>query len=134
MSACSRTPRFLCVAALVCFASWPAALWAHARVLRSEPGDKQVVNVPPATARLCFNELLDRGFHTAEVFPAEDLRQKQRRNLVGGTPVVNPSDRTELQVPLQPLHPGKYVVERRVLSRDSHTAPGRISFEVRPID
>ncbi|GIW43042.1 MAG: cation resistance protein [Candidatus Binatia bacterium] len=113
------------------FGSHVRPAWAHARLLRSEPRDNAVIPAAPRTLRLWFNEVLDRGFHTVEVFSAAELKAKQRRNLVSGPPEVNPEDRTELRVPLPELAPGRYVVEYRVLSRDGHSAPGRVSFEIR---
>jgi len=108
----------------------PLAAWAHALLVRSEPKDKETLSTPPKVVRLWFNELLDRGLHAVEVFPASDLKAKKRKSLTAGPPAVNPDDRTELRVELAPLPPGKYVVEYRVLSRDGHSAPGRITFEV----
>jgi len=35
-----------------------------------------------------------------------------------------------MTVGLKPLAPGGYVVEWRVLSRDGHSEPGRITFRV----
>ncbi len=109
----------------------PGPVWGHARLLRSDPADGQLLTAAPKVIRLWFNETLDRGFHSAEVFPASELKAKKRNNLASRPPEVNPSDRTELRIEVKDLVPGRYVVEYRVLSRDGHTAPGRITFEVR---
>ncbi|MCX8071555.1 MAG: copper resistance protein CopC [Candidatus Binatia bacterium] len=109
----------------------PNVCWAHARLLRSEPVNREVLRSSPPMIRLWFNELLDRGFHSIEVFVASELKAKRRRNLASGSPEVNPDDRTELRVRIPELSPGEYVVEYRVLSRDGHSAPGRITFEIR---
>lgn len=114
----------------VCLAS-PASVSAHARLVRSEPANEEVLPSPPTVIRLWFNENLDRGFHSIEVFAASELKGKKRTNLVSGPPEVNPSDRTELRAVVSGLTVGRYVVEYRVLSRDGHTAPGRLTFEVR---
>ena len=121
-----------CFVLAVAVTMQPFAAWAHALLVRSEPKDKQALSTPPKVVRLWFNELLDRGLHAVEVFPASDLKAKKRKSLTAGPPAVNPDDRTELRVELAPLPPGKYVVEYRVLSRDGHSAPGRITFEVLP--
>jgi methionine-rich copper-binding protein CopC len=107
-----------------------SAVWGHARLIRSEPKDRAVLDHSPSAVHLWFNELLDRGFHAIEVFPAEQRGRKERQNLTAGPVVVDAEDRTHISVPLQPLPPGEYVVEYRVLSRDGHTAPGRIGFRV----
>lgn len=106
--------------------------WAHARLVRSEPRDQAVLEESPDVVHLWFNELLDRGFHQVAIFPSTERTAKRRSNLTRGEPQVDPDDRTHLSVRVQPLPPGEYVIEYRVLSRDGHTAPGRILFRVRP--
>jgi methionine-rich copper-binding protein CopC len=103
---------------------------AHARLVGSQPAKDARVTTAPANVELWFNELLDHGFNGIEVFAAGEKQSKQRTNLAQGAAVVDPADRTHLSVPLQPLPPGQYVIEYRVLSRDGHSAPGRITFTV----
>jgi methionine-rich copper-binding protein CopC len=107
-----------------------AAVWGHARLVRSNPADKARLAQSPERVELWFNELLDDSFHQISVFAAREVGLKQRTNLAKGKPVVDAKDRTHLTVEVQPLSPGEYYVEYRVLSRDGHTAPGRFSFRV----
>lgn len=116
--------------ALVAGTLAPTTAHAHARVVRSLPKNKETLSHAPARVELWFNELLDQGFHSIEVFAAGELTSKQRTNLVRGEARVDASDRTHLSVELQPLPPGQYVIEWRVLSRDGHSAPGRQSFTI----
>jgi copper resistance protein C len=104
--------------------------WAHARMIRSEPKNGAHLARPPETLELWFNELLDEAFNTVELFRAKDLAGKPRPNLTREKPRIDPKDRTHLTLNLPPLEPGDYSVEYRVLSRDGHTAPGRLSFSV----
>jgi len=104
----------------------------HARLLRAAPADKSVVKESPARVELWFNELLDVSFNNIEVYRAAEVRQKQRKNFVKSKPQVDAKDRTHIVAELEPLAPGEYCVEYRVLSRDGHTAPGRFSFRVQP--
>jgi methionine-rich copper-binding protein CopC len=104
--------------------------FAHARLVRSQPAKDARVTTAPASVELWFNELLDHGFNGIEVFAAGEKASKQRTNLTQGAAVVDPADRTHMSVSLQPLSPGRYVIEYRVLSRDGHSAPGRITFTV----
>jgi methionine-rich copper-binding protein CopC len=129
----SRTVRHRALAAMVCaiaLAVAPAAL-AHARLVKSAPADKAVLAGAPARVELWFNELLDQGFHSLEVIPAAQLKAKQRENFAEGKPVIDARDRTRVSVALKPLPPGDYVIEWRVLSRDGHSAPGRLKFTVK---
>lgn len=103
---------------------------AHARLLRAKPADKAELTQAPARLELWFNELLDDGFNSIEVFPASELSLETHGNLATGAPQLDTNDHTHLVVELQPLPRGDYVVEWRVLSRDGHSAPGRIRFRV----
>lgn len=107
------------------------SVWAHAQMIKSDPPDKAELKESPKQADLWFNELLDEGFNTVEVFSATELSSKHPVNFAKGTPKVDPKDRTHLTAELSPLKPGKYVLRFRVLSRDGHTAPGQLTFEVR---
>jgi methionine-rich copper-binding protein CopC len=119
--------RLLVLAAFLALA--PSAL-AHARLLKSSPAKGAEVAQAPELLELWFNELLDAGFNTVEVFSAAELTASKRTNLVKETPAVDPKDRTHLTLKLEPLGPGEYVIEWRVLSRDGHSAPGRFTFRV----
>lgn len=125
------------IAALLLFAgvlltSSPAL--AHARLTKSTPKEKAELALAPTQVELWFNELLDEGFNHVIVFPASEvkLKAKDRTNFAAGKPEVDQTDRTHLTVALKGLAPGEYVIEYRVLSRDGHTAPGRVRFTVKP--
>ncbi len=107
----------------------PHQAHAHARLVRAQPSDHAQLSQSPARIELWFNELLDDGFNTVEVFPAAEL-DTARTNRVTGSPTLDARDRTHLTVAVQPLPAGDYVVEWRVLSRDGHSAPGRLRFRV----
>jgi copper resistance protein C len=117
----------VCAALLIAFA--PAAL-AHARVVRSSPAKGETLSRPPERIELWFNELLDDGFNSIEIFPASEIAAPKRTNLAKEKPTVDPRDRTHLIVKTEPLAPGEYIVEWRVLSRDGHSAPGRFTFRI----
>lgn len=121
--------RILLIATLTLLSSAGVAL-AHARLVRSQPAKDAHLTAAPASIELWFNELLDHGFNGIEVFAAAEKQEKQRTNLAQGAAVVDPDDRTHLSVPMSPLPPGQYVIEYRVLSRDGHSAPGRIAFTI----
>lgn len=118
----------LALAALV-FISPDQAL-AHARLVRSNPAKKAELVQAPGLIELWFNELLDEGFNSIEVFPVSELNAKKPGNLAKGKAQVDPKDRTRLTIEVGPLAPGEYVVQWRVLSRDGHSAPGRFTFRV----
>ena len=107
-----------------------SSVFAHAQITKSSPADKAKLQVAPDKIEIWFNELLDDGFNTIDVFTAAELKAKKHTNLAKGIPVVDPKDRTHVSISLETLKPGDYIVDYRVLSRDGHTAPGRITFKV----
>jgi len=120
---------------MVC-AVWLVALlaahsaFAHAQLTMSSPENKASLKDAPAQVELWFNELLDEGFNTVEVYSATELNAKQHTNLAIGDPKVDEKSRNHLIVALKALKPGDFIVDYRVLSRDGHTAPGRITFQI----
>lgn len=117
------------IAVLLAFSLVPDAL-AHALLVRSNPSKNAIVSEAPEQIDLWFNELLDEGFNSVEVFVAGKSASGRHVNLASGKAAVDPSDRTHLSVKLNPLSAGEYVVAWRVLSRDGHIAPGRLTFRV----
>jgi methionine-rich copper-binding protein CopC len=107
---------------------------AHAQLIKSNPSDRAELQESPTRIELWFNELLDEHFNSIEVIPAAELSAEKHSNFAKGKPKVDVGDRTHLTVPVAEMKPGKYVVQYRVLSRDGHTAPGRITFHIREIN
>ena len=107
----------------------PAA-FAHARIIRSNPVKGAELAKPPEQIELWFNELLDAGFNSIEVFASAEIGLPKHPNLAKAKPQLDARDRTHLTVKLEPLAPGEYAVEWRVLSRDGHSAPGRFTFRI----
>jgi methionine-rich copper-binding protein CopC len=113
------------------FLIYPIPTFAHARLVRSSPASQGQVAAPPERIELWFSELLEEGFNSIEVVRVAELAAKYRTNLAQGTATVDRADRTHLVVPVQRLAPGSYAVEWRVLSRDGHSATGRVTFQIR---
>lgn len=110
----------------------PLQAFSHAQVVRINPADDSALAKSPARVEIWFNELLEDGFNSVEIFSAEAPRGGKRINLAENKPALDPKDRTHLTLNLPSLPPGKYSVEWRVLSRDGHSAPGKILFRVLP--
>jgi copper resistance protein C len=106
--------------------------FAHARMIKSVPAKDAVLTQSPGTIELWFNELLDDNFNTIEVYPSSELGKTNHANLAKSKPKVDEKDRRHLLVEVKSLKPGEYVIEWRVLSRDGHSAPGRLTFKVKP--
>ena len=103
---------------------------AHARLERSQPANDATV-AAPSTVELWFNELLDDEFNDVAVYRAKpDGAPADDANLAVAKPRVDDADRTHLTTPVGALAPGAYVVHYKVLSRDGHSARGRVLFRV----
>jgi methionine-rich copper-binding protein CopC len=128
-----RWPRLALLAAVGCAVLLTTATgaWAHARLVRSTPASGAVLATSPKVVELKFNEILDNEFNDVGVFPAKkDGSPASDHSLTTGKPHVDPKDRTRLTTDLGPLEPGAYVVQWKVLSRDGHSALGRVPFRV----
>lgn len=103
---------------------------AHARLERSQPANDARVAAPRAI-ELWFNELLDDEFNDVALYRAKpDGTPADDANLASGKPQVDEHDRTHLTTAVGTLAPGAYVVQYKVLSRDGHSARGRVLFRV----
>lgn len=110
--------------------AWSAPAHAHARLERSRPANDATVAAPQAI-ELWFNELLDDEFNDVAVYRAKpDGTPADDANLATGKPQVDARDRTHLTTAVGTLAPGAYVVQYKVLSRDGHSARGRVLFRV----
>jgi methionine-rich copper-binding protein CopC len=117
---------------VILFAGVVRVAEAHAKLVRSTPKDGASLRSAPKEIEFWFNELLDDQFNTVHLFAAKELADKDRKDLVHEKPQVDQKDRTHLTLKVPPLEPGSYAVEYRVLSRDGHSAPGRITFILQP--
>jgi len=113
----------LLLVALLCTAG--RAL-AHAHLTDSLPPDKATVAAAPAEIDLHFSEELNIKFSDAKITGPGKASVKT------GAPVLVDEGKT-LKVPLsEPLGPGAYSVDWRVLSTDGHKSNGNYSFTVKP--
>jgi len=125
------------VAAVAALLTLAALTWsardahAHARLERSVPAAGAALATAPTTIELWFNELLDDEFNEILVFRAKpDGAPADASNLATGKPTVDDADRTHLSAPVAALASGAYVIQWKVLSRDGHSARGRVLFRV----
>ena len=125
----SATLLLLTTCGLVLASRAPAL--AHARLTRSIPTAGAVLAKAPPTVELWFNELLDDEFNAIEVFRAKaDGAPADATNFATAKPRVDGTDGTLLTTDLGTLAPGAYVLQWKVLSRDGHSARGRVLFRI----
>ncbi|HEX7318620.1 MAG TPA: copper resistance protein CopC [Pyrinomonadaceae bacterium] len=113
--------RLLLIAAILLLA--PQAVFAHAKLLRSEPKAKSSLPRPPQAVELWFSEELEAGFNTIEVKDAQGIRFDR-----GEVTLAEGGKRARVE--LRDLPAGAYTVEWKALSSDEHTLRGKFTFTV----
>ena len=98
---------------------------AHAHLVRATPAAGATVSTPPNEVTLRFNEKLESAFSSVVV------RDQTGKQVDKGGATVDRGDRTLMRVQLQqPVAPGVYKVEWRVMSADTHKIDGNFTFKV----
>ncbi len=115
----------LAVLAIAC--AVPSAAEAHAYLIRTAPAASVVLNAPPSTVALTYDEAVEPKFAIVSVTSASGQQQ------VTGPAARSPSDPDTLVVPLRPNLPqGWYLVYWRAISVDGHPVQGAFTFAVGP--
>jgi methionine-rich copper-binding protein CopC len=96
---------------------------AHAMLDHASPLVGSTVSAP-REVRLWFTQSLEPKFSTAQL--------RSSAGAVVGTGHVDPADPKSLVIPVRALASGKYKVDWKVLSVDSHRTQGSFGFEVKP--
>jgi copper resistance protein C len=99
-------------------------VYGHAFLERSDPAVGGKVHSAPAAVRIWFTEAIEPAFSNIQVFDATG-KQVDKKDAH-----PDPSNRSLLQISLQPLGPGTYKVVWRVVSVDTHVTKGDFTFQV----
>jgi copper transport protein len=104
----------------------PAAAWAHAALLRTQPSASKTVNAAPREVRLTYSEPVEARFAIVSVTDAAG------RQVTSGNPSSAPSAPQTLVVRLGRVPEGWYLVFWRVISADGHPVRGAFTFAIGP--
>src|SRR3989441_8299944 len=116
-----RRMRILTALTVTVVLAVPAGLWAHAKLVRSEPKAGAVLTVPPAVVRAWFDDELDPDRSTIGVWAVREHRVDDGR---GGVD-LNDLDRTSMIARLRAVGVGTDTVRWRAVSADDgFGAPG----------
>jgi len=113
--------RVACAAALWAAATTTPA-FGHAHLSKSTPAAGATVS-PPTEIVLSFTEPLEPAFSTIE------LRDSMGKRIDAGKAQVKDD---VMRLSLKPLPAGRYTVNWRVLSVDTHKSQGNFAFTVKP--
>jgi copper transport protein len=120
-----RRLALLAVAAAAALAL-PAAAWAHAALLRTEPVASRTINTAPGEVRLTYSEPVEPRFAIVSVTAASG------RQVTAGDPERAPGQPQTLVTPLEKVPEGWYLVFWRVISADGHPVRGAFTFAIGP--
>ncbi len=115
------------VAVVVAAFAIPAAASAHAYLIRTSPPASQILNAPPPTVALTYDEAVEPRFAIISVTSAQGTQET--------TAAVHrsPADPDTLVVPLRPHLPeGWYLIYWRAISVDGHPVSGAFTYAVGP--
>ena len=101
-----------------------SAAYPHAQLDRANPPAGATLAAAPAEVTLHFTEKIEPKFSTIVVRDAAGKQVDQRDSS------VQEQDPQTLRVSLPALAPGRYKIEWRVTSVDTHSSRGEYSFRV----
>jgi len=118
------------VLGLIAFAIWltlPGSASAHAYLIKTVPAASGVLDTPPRTVQLTYDEAVEPRFAIISVTNANGKQETT-------APVSrDPSDPDTLVVPLRPnLAEGWYLIYWRAISVDGHPVQGAFTYAVGP--
>jgi copper transport protein len=105
----------------------PSVASAHAYLVKTVPAASVVLNVPPPTVQLTYDEAVEPRFAIISVTNAAGRQQTT------GPVYRSPADPDTLVVPLRPHLPeGWYLIFWRAISVDGHPVEGAFTYAVGP--
>ena len=103
----------------------PGFAAAHARLESSDPARRAMLDAPPDSIRLRFNEQIEAEYSKVTVENAKGERVTDEKTR------VSPDDPNVLFLDLPKLPPGAYTVRFEVLSVDGHRVKQSFPFTVK---
>ncbi len=104
----------------------PAAAWAHAVLISTNPVGNKVLTTAPTEVQLTYSEPVEPRFAIVSVTDAGG------KLVTAAPPARSPGDPNTLVVPLRQIPEGWYLVYWRVISADGHPVRGAWTFAVGP--
>lgn len=100
----------------------PSESYAHAKLVKSDPGRRAIIKTAPKEIRLWFNEKLEPAYSTAVLLDDKD------KPVATGPAMISRDDPKRISLALDALAPGIYRVKYRVLSIDGHVVDSSFTF------
>ena len=122
----SRSRLIVAIAAAGLALVLPAAAAAHAYLTKTVPAASVVLETPPASVQLTYDEAVEPRF---AIISVTDVNA---HSVVTGPVTRSPSNPDTLVVPLKRVPEGWYLVYWRAISVDGHPVQGAFTFAVGP--
>jgi copper transport protein len=122
----SRSRLIVAVAAAGLALALPAAAAAHAYLVKTIPAASVVLNAPPASVQLTYDEAVEPRFAIISVTDVDAHSETT------GPVTRSPANPDTLVVPLKHVVEGWYLVYWRAISVDGHPVQGAFTFAVGP--
>jgi putative copper export protein/methionine-rich copper-binding protein CopC len=121
-----RFGRTCALAVVTCVVVWPAVLFAHGVLRKSEPANGATLSVAPRVIRLTFSEAPQLAFTQVELIGPDSQRValSQLRVAAPDSAVVVVADI------LGPLTAGRYRIAWQITSADGHPVRGAVTFRI----
>jgi copper transport protein len=115
------------IAVVLCSLAAPPRASAHAYLVKTVPAASGVLDVPPRTVQLTYDEAVEPRFAIISVTDAAGKQQTI------GPVTRSPANPDTLMVPLRPHLPqGWYLIYWRAISVDGHPVQGAFTYAVGP--
>jgi methionine-rich copper-binding protein CopC len=101
------------------------SVFAHAKLLTSEPESGSTVTTSPAELKLHYNEPVEPAMSSVKLVGSGAM------TVQAGKPVLAKGDDKTLVVPVGKLPAGEYRVEWSTMGRDGHHMKGELRFTVK---
>ena len=121
-----RRKRTVAVVAAALALVLPAAASAHAYLTKTVPAASVILNAPPPSVQLTFDEPVEPRFAIISVTDVD------AHSVTTGPVTRSPSNPDTLVVPLKKVPEGWYLVYWRAISVDGHPVQGAFTFAVGP--
>lgn len=117
----------MAIAAAAAALALPGAASAHAYLVKTVPAASGVLNRPPTTVSLTYDEAVEPRFAIISVTSASGTQ------VTTGPVQRSPADPDTLVVPLRPdLPEGWYLIYWRAISVDGHPVQGAFTYAIGP--
>lgn len=83
----------------------PLESFAHAKLVKSDPGRRAIIKTAPKEIRLWFNEKLEPAYSSASLFDGKGT------SVAAGSSAVRRDDPKRITLPVGTLLPGEYQVK-----------------------